>query len=78
MCVCHLQDVLGRPQAYVFQPLAVLLDAGVVTDRRDGLFVLLRLADQEAERLLAQTTAPACRSTAGVRCPCRHCKSQSG
>ena len=35
-CVCHLQTVLGRPQAYISQQLRVLREAGVVTDRRDG------------------------------------------
>jgi DNA-binding transcriptional ArsR family regulator len=42
-CVCHLQAVLGRPQAYVSQQLRVLREAGVVADRRDGLLVYYRL-----------------------------------
>ena len=45
-CVCHLQEVLGRPQAYVSQQLRVLREAEVVTARKDGLLVYYRLANQ--------------------------------
>jgi len=41
-CVCHLQAVLGRPQAYVSQQLRVLREAEVVVDRKDGLLVYYR------------------------------------
>ncbi|HUW12317.1 MAG TPA: metalloregulator ArsR/SmtB family transcription factor, partial [Anaerolineae bacterium] len=43
-CVCHLQTVLGRPQAYVSQQLRVLRDEGLVKDRRNGTLVYYRLA----------------------------------
>jgi ArsR family transcriptional regulator len=76
-CVCHLQCVLGRPQAYVSQQLGVLRDAGVVTDRREGLFVFYQLADQRVEHLLEQTLGPASQSGALAGCPCPHCKPAS-
>lgn len=74
-CVCHLQTVLSRPQAYVSQQLRVLREADVVTDRRDGLFVFYRLADQQVERLLEQVLGPASEPTAVAGCPCPHCES---
>lgn len=76
-CVCHLQSVLNRPQAYVSQQLAVLRDAGVVTDRREGLFVFYRLADPQVERLLEQTLGPAGQPVVVPGCPCPHCASAS-
>ncbi|MFL7810792.1 MAG: ArsR/SmtB family transcription factor, partial [Anaerolineae bacterium] len=50
-CVCHLQTVLRRPQAYVSQQLRVLREAGIVTDDKDGLNVYYRLSDPQVERL---------------------------
>lgn len=72
-CVCHLQTILARPQAYVSQQLRVLREAGVVTDRKDGLLVYYRLADPQVEHLIAEMLGPA-----GVRvcvdgCPCPRC-----
>jgi ArsR family transcriptional regulator len=72
-CVCHLQAVLGRPQAYVSQQLGVLREAGVVTDRRDGLFVFYRLADEEVERLIEVALGPAGERSKPVECSCPHC-----
>jgi DNA-binding transcriptional ArsR family regulator len=44
-CVCHLTALLGRPQVYISQQLAVLRDAGLATTRRDGAFVYYSLHD---------------------------------
>ena len=77
VCVCHLQAVLGRPQAYVSQQLAVLRDAGVVADRREGLFVYYRLADSQVERLLEQMLGPAGEPAPVVGCPCPRCAASS-
>jgi small redox-active disulfide protein 2 len=35
-CVCHLEATLGYRQAYISQQLAILREAGVIQDRRDG------------------------------------------
>jgi ArsR family transcriptional regulator len=72
-CVCHLQALLDRPQAYVSQQLSVLREAGVVTDRRDGLFVYYRLADREVERLIELALGPAGERSKPVECSCPHC-----
>jgi ArsR family transcriptional regulator len=76
-CVCHLQAVLDRPQAYVSQQLSVLREADVVTDRREGLFVFYRLADEQVEHLLEETLGPAGGPTRLAGCPCPHCESAS-
>jgi DNA-binding transcriptional ArsR family regulator len=72
-CVCHLQAVLGRPQAYVSQQLRVLREAGVVTDRKDGLLVYYRLADPEVEHLLSEVLGPAGERKCVPGCPCPRC-----
>ena len=72
-CVCHLQAVLGRPQAYVSQQLRVLREAGVVTDRKDGLLVYYRLDDRRVERLLEEVLGPAEGPTRLAACPCPKC-----
>lgn len=77
-CVCHLQTVLGRPQAYVSQQLRVLREAGVVTDRKDGLLVFYRVADPQVERLLEEVLGPAGEPTCVPGCPCPHCQARAG
>lgn len=76
-CVCHLQTVLGRPQAYVSQQLRVLREAGAVTDRKDGLLVYYRVADQRLEHLLAEVLGPAGEPTCVPDCPCPHCQGET-
>lgn len=44
-CVCHLTTVLGAQQPYVSKQLAILREAGLVIDRRDGLMIYYRLRD---------------------------------
>lgn len=56
ICVCHLVDVLQTNQPKVSRHLAYLKRVGLVTDRKDGLWVYYRLATplaEYAERLLA-------------------------
>jgi DNA-binding transcriptional ArsR family regulator len=72
-CVCHLQTVLGRPQAYVSQQLRVLREAKVVTAHKDGLLVYYRLADRRVERLLEEVLGPAGQATRLPDCPCPKC-----
>jgi DNA-binding transcriptional ArsR family regulator len=35
-CVCHLSVVLDKPQPYVSQQLAVLRNAGLIVDQKEG------------------------------------------
>jgi ArsR family transcriptional regulator len=44
LCVCEIVELLGMPQARVSQHLAYLRRAGLVADRKDGLWVYYRLA----------------------------------
>lgn len=73
-CVCHLQTVLGRPQAYVSQQLRVLREAGVVVDSKEGLNVYYKLAGQRIEHLLNETLGPAGEPTRSPTCPCPRCQ----
>jgi DNA-binding transcriptional ArsR family regulator len=85
-CVCHLTAVLDQRQPYVSQQLALLREAGLVTDRREGTLIYYRLASQHLARLVeaAKTLvedmngqelefalAPA---GALEGCPCPHCQ----
>lgn len=55
ICVCHLVDVLGTNQPKVSRHLAYLKRAGLVSDRKDSLWVYYRLSEslaQHATRLI--------------------------
>jgi DNA-binding transcriptional ArsR family regulator len=47
-CVCHLSAALKKPQPYVSQQLAILRNAGLITDRKDGNLVFYGLTDGPA------------------------------
>ncbi len=53
VCVCHLTAILGKRQPYVSQQLAVLREAGLVSERRDGTLVYYRLRDESAAAIIA-------------------------
>ncbi len=44
VCVCHLHEALALPQPTVSRHLAYLRKHGLVTGRREGLWVYYRLA----------------------------------
>ena len=46
LCVCDLIAVLQLPQSTVSRHLALLRNAGWVVDRRQGLWMYYRLADE--------------------------------
>ncbi len=74
MCVCHIERVLDRRQAYISQQLMVLRDSGVVTSERRGLQVYYRLADKRIETLLTAAGAPAPIPPYRIEgCPCPDC-----
>lgn len=88
-CVCHLEAHLGLRQAYISQQLARLRDAGLVTDRRDGLNVYYSLADAAIEPLLdvARSTATTLArhedeslvfptNARAADCPCPRCEGE--
>jgi ArsR family transcriptional regulator len=76
-CVCHLQAVLKRPQAYVSQQLKLLRDAGALDTAKDGLNVYYRIADPHLLQLLADMLGPAQGPRAVQDCPCPKCAARS-
>ncbi len=57
--VMHLTTMLGRPQANVSQHLAILRDAGLVIDERDGMTVKYRVRDERVFEVIDLLTAMA-------------------
>lgn len=53
-CVCHMEAHLGFRQAYISQQLAVLREAGLIQDRRDGWNIFYRVSEP---RIFAVLTA---------------------
>ena len=72
-CVCHLQAVTGRPQAYVSQQLRILREADLVIDQKDGQNVFYRLQDPEVRRLLRDIFGQAGAPSHPQNCQCPFC-----
>jgi ArsR family transcriptional regulator len=75
-----MEAVLGCRQAYISQHLAVLREAGIVEDRRDGWNIFYRVAKPEvydlidlAGQLMGQTKASSEPLRKPVNCPCPKC-----
>jgi ArsR family transcriptional regulator len=51
-CVCHIEAHLGYRQAYISQQLAVLRDAGLIQDQRDGWNIYYRVIRPEVYALI--------------------------
>ena len=56
-CVCHLEAILKKRQAYISQHLMVLRDADVLKTRREGKYIFYRIADDSIFELLEIATA---------------------
>lgn len=91
-CVCHLEELLNRPQAYISQHLARLREAGLVVDNRDGMNVYYKLTDDSLSALLdeARRAAESFAHMSGTRiefpelshtnpekCPCPKCREKA-
>lgn len=76
-CVCHLEAMLGARQSYVSQQLAVLREAKLISDRRDGWNVYYQVKDPRVFDLLDAAYAMTGRKPkprAAVQgCPCPRC-----
>ncbi len=72
-CVCHLQMVLDRPQAYVSQQLRVLRDADAVADEKDGLNVYYRVTNVHVLHLLEELLGAAGEARCVPECACPRC-----
>ena len=79
-CVYHLSAALTKPQPYVSQQLAILRNAGLITDRKEGNLVFYGLADGRASGQVAAILAAIAdeaargeeagpRRVAGCNCP---------
>jgi len=51
-CVCHLEALLGKRQAYISQHLMALRDSGILLPRREGKFIYYRLRNPALLKLL--------------------------
>jgi DNA-binding transcriptional ArsR family regulator len=79
-CVCHLEARLGYRQAYLSQQLAVLREAGLVRDHREGWNVYYLVAQPDvftlldtARAMVGGAPAPATLPTRLADCPCSKC-----
>jgi ArsR family transcriptional regulator len=51
-CVCHMEATLGYRQAYLSQQLAILREAGIIQDRRDGWNIFYRVTKPDIFHIL--------------------------
>jgi DNA-binding transcriptional ArsR family regulator len=78
-CVCHMETILGKRQAYISQQLAILRVAQIITDRRDGMNIFYRVIRPAIYPLLdaartAQGAPPAAQlPIRRAFCPCPKC-----
>lgn len=75
-CVCHLQAVTGRPQAYISQQLRTLREAGLVRDEKDGQNVYYHLSDPTVRQLLSDTFGAVGVPTKPLNCSCPFCTAE--
>lgn len=84
-CVCHLEQLLKKRQAYISQHLMVMRDASLLDTRRDGKYIYYRLADKEGVLDLIRSAAAIAgmdpiempappRQSVLAQCACPHCE----
>ncbi len=83
-CVCHIEAHLGFRQAYISQQLAVLREAGLIQDQRDGWNIYYRVIRPEVYALVdvARTMvgipfAQPPFDRPRVECPCPKCTTET-
>lgn len=82
-CVCHLEAMLKKRQAFISQHLMALREAGLLETRRDGKYIFYRLADPSMLNLIDEAAKlagmdhrdilAASSMTIKGKCPCPHC-----
>ena len=77
-CVCHLQAVTGRPQAYISQQLRNLREADLVVDEKDGQNVFYHLRNEAVKVLLFEVLGPAEPPSHPAGCTCPYCSTNGG
>ena len=80
-CVCHMEAYSGFRQSYISQQLAVLREAGLIQDRRDGWNIFYRVVNPNiytvldaVQNLTGQPIGPSDEHL--VSCNCPHCISK--
>ena len=80
-CVCHLEALLGKRQAYISQHLMALRQSEILLDRREGRFIYYRIANpdlldlvRDAGRLVGVVVAS---PPAATSCSCPHCTEEN-
>lgn len=86
-CVCHLEALLGKRQAYISQHLMALRKEGLLETRREGKYIFYRIADLDAIDLIRKAgelagmdddSLPELDDLAVVpNCPCPKCESKA-
>ena len=80
-CVCHMEAHLGYRQAYISQQIAVLRDAELIQDRRDGWNIFYRVAEpgifdvMDVVRKMLGQDQILLKKPGDVSCPCPQCNS---
>jgi len=72
-CVCHLQAVTRRPQAYISQQLKFLRDADLVVDEKEGQNVFYHIKNSFVKVLLFEALGPAGLPSRPKGCSCPFC-----
>lgn len=83
-CVCHLENILKKRQAYISQHLMVMRDVGILTSRREGKYIYYSVADKNIFKMLESVAVlknvsieKMPKITDGVQqdnCPCPKCE----
>lgn len=81
-CVCHLKAALGYRQAYISQQVAVLREAGLIQERREGLNRYYRVIQPQvfvvldaAQPLSGNPSSKRRVVKRAIECPCPQCNS---
>jgi DNA-binding transcriptional ArsR family regulator len=81
-CVCHIEAYLGYRQSYISQQLAILREARLIQDRRDGWNIYYRVVQPQIYDILDSASSifggEGGTSTPDphTKCPCPHCASK--
>ena len=82
-CVCHMEATLGYRQAYLSQQLAVLRQAEIISDRREGWNVYYQIENNGILQFLdlSEKLVGSGKSKIPIRpvsCPCPKCSAKTG
>jgi DNA-binding transcriptional ArsR family regulator len=76
-CVCHMEAYLGYRQSYISQQIAVLREAKLIQDRRDGWNIFYRITDPRIflalDTIKTMSGQENSQLKTDVICPCPHC-----